>query len=230
MTKQYFNFEETFSFAWAKTKQHAWFLVCMALIYAVILSAVKRTPGLEELVALLVALSLLSMSLIMVRNESFNFSDIFNRLRSPRLVLHFLALTVLYIGAVSVLVMPFIAASMLATNIVIASSSFSAIPSKLLVVLLTTLVMLLPGIYVSIRFKFYPYILLENEHMSIKDIILHTEKLTRGYFWQLLWFFIMLTVLNILGALAFMVGLFLTVPVSIFAIAHLYRKLQGHTH
>ncbi len=228
--KQYFNFEEIFSFAWTKTKQHAWFLVCMAMIYAVIMSAVDRTMGLEEITALLVALSLLSMSLIIVRNESFSFSDIFNRLRSPKLVLNFLALTVIYIAAICIFVMPFIAAFMLTVNTAMTNGGFSAVPSKLIVVILTTLVLLLPGIYVSVRFKFYPYVLLENEHLNIVDVIKHTEKLTRGHFWQLFIFFIMLAVLNILGALAFMVGLFLTIPVSVLAVAHVYRKLQGHAH
>lgn len=229
MTKQHFNFEEIFSFAWSKTRQHAWFLVCTFIIYTIITSAVRLVPVLEQVVILMTVLSLLSMSLIIVRNESFSFNDLFNRLRSPRLVINFIALTVIYVAVVSAFVLPFIAASSLALGSVFLGG-FGAISSKLAWVLFGTTVLLLPGIYITVRFKFYPYVLLENENMSIVNIIKHTCKLTHGIFWQILWFFIILSVFNFLGFLAFVVGLFLTVPVSVFAIAHLYRKLEGHTH
>ncbi|MFZ2152181.1 MAG: hypothetical protein WAV09_03675, partial [Minisyncoccia bacterium] len=96
MIKQHFNFDEIFSFAWSKTKQHAWFLVCSFIIYAVVLSAVRFVPVLETVVALLVALSVISMSLIIVRNESFTFADLVAKIKSPKLVINFMALAVLY--------------------------------------------------------------------------------------------------------------------------------------
>ena len=229
MIKQHFNFEEIFSFAWSKTKQHAWFLVCAFMIYAVIMSAVKNAPVLGAITALLVSLSLISMSLIIVRNDSFSFADLFNKLKSPRLVINFFALTIIYVAAVSLFVVPFVAAMSLTAGTVL-YSGFTAVNSKLLTVFLTTFIMLLPGIWLTIRFKFYPYVLIENEHLSITDVIKHTEKLTRGIFWQLFGFFIALSLLNVLGALAFGFGLIFTVPVSIFAVAHLYRKLAGHIH
>lgn len=227
MTKQHFNFEEIFSFAWSKTKQHAWFLVCSAMIYAVILSAVRLVPVLEQVMALLVALSLLSMSLIIVRNESFSFADLFNKLKSPRLVINFLALTVLYVGAVSLFVLPFIATASLTAGTLIFGGD---ITTRLWIVLGTTVAMLVPGIYISVRFKMYPYVLLENEHFNIIQVIKHTYKITCCAFWQLFFLLVILAVLNTLGALAFLVGLALTVPVSVFALAHAYRKLEGHSH
>lgn len=229
MTKQKFNFEEIFSFAWSKTKQHAWFLVCVFMIYAIIMSAVRLVPILEQVTALLIALSLISVSLIIVRNEGFSFGDLFNKLRSPNLVIKFFVLTFIYIASVSVFVIPFIAALSVTAGSVF-FGGFAAVTSKLITVLCTTLVMLIPGIYIAVRFKFYPYILLENEHLKITEAVKLTEKLTRGLFWQLFWFFIIIAVLNIVGMLAFGVGLILTIPVSVFAIAHMYRKLQGHTH
>ncbi len=229
MTKQHFNFEEIFSFAWSKTRQHAWFLVCSFIIYAVIMSAVGLNPILQPVVSLLLALSLLSMSLVIVRNESFSFETLFTRLRSPNLVLKFLALTILYVAAVSVFVIPFIASVSVAMGVLV-FGGFAALTGKLFTVLFTTLLMLLPGIYITVSFKFYPYVLLENEHMKIVDIIKHTRKLTCCNFWRLLGFFITLTVLNTVGFLAFGFGLLLTVPVSMFATAHLYRKLEVCTH
>lgn len=229
MTKQQFNFKEIFSFAWAKTQQHAWFLACTFMIYAIIMSAVNRTPVLEELTTLLLALSLLSLSLIIVRNESFSFSDLFNRLRSPRLVINFLTLTVLYAAAVLVFFIPFIATAGITINALLESGS-EALTSKLLSVLVSTLILTIPGLFVAVRFKFYPYVLLENEHMNIVDVIKRTYAVTCCAFWQILALLVALAVLNLLGLLAFVGGLIITVPVSVFALAHAYRRLEGHSH
>lgn len=229
MTKQQFNFEEIFSFAWSKTKQHAWFLVCIFIIYAIIMSAVRFVPVLEQVVGLMIVLSILSMAHIIVRDHSFSFEDLFNRLRSPNLVIKFMVLTVIYVAAVSIFIIPFIAALSVTLGAIFLNG-FSVLTGKLLMVLVSTLALLIPGIFVSIRFKFYPFVLLENENMNVVDVAKHTYKLTCCAFWQLLGFFITIAVLNTLGFLAFGVGLVLTVPVSILAIAHLFRKLEHHNH
>jgi uncharacterized membrane protein len=229
MKKQHFNFEEIFSFAWSKTKQHAWFIVCSFIIYSILMSAVRVAPVLDAIVVLMIGLSVLSLSLIIVRNESFSFADLFNKLRSPNLVLKFIALTVIYGLVVSLFAVPFFA------TFTVAAGSFAlfgaaALTSKLLLVLGLSALLLIPGFYFTIRFKFYPYVLLENEHMTVPEIIKNTYRLTCCNFWSILWFFVMILVLNILGAFAFGVGLIITVPVSVFALAHFYRKLEGHTH
>jgi uncharacterized membrane protein len=97
-------------------------------------------------------------------------------------------------------------------------------------VLVVSTIFLIPGIFITIRFKFYPYVLLENEHFSLLDVIKHTYKLTCCVFWNLLWFLIILSVINILGFLAFTLGLIITIPISIFSLAHLYRQLETHSH
>ena len=237
MKHQKFNFEEVFNFAWAKTKQHAWFLACSFMIYGIIMSAsmdvvifrgeaFKAIGFFGSLVAALIALSLMSISLIIVRNESFSFADLFNRLKSPRLVTNFLGLTILYVGAISCLIIPFLAV----LESVRRNGSDIFASSLLLVLFVITAAMFALGIYGSIRFKFYPYVLLENEYMTIVEVIKHTKKITCCAFISLFSFFIILAVINVLGFLAFGVGLLITVPISVFAVAHLYRKLEGHVH
>lgn len=227
MIKQHFNFDEIFSFAWSKTKQHAWFLVCSFIIYAVVLSAVRFVPVLETVVALLVALSVISMSLIIVRNENFTFADLVAKIKSPKLVINFMALAVLYGAAVCLFSIPFVAALSITAGTLVMGGTVTA---KLMTVLATTAIMLIPGVWVAVRFKLFPYVLLENEHMTIPQVIKQTYALTCCAFWQLFKLLVALAVLNIIGALAFVVGLFLTVPVSVFALAHAFRKLEGHSH
>lgn len=229
MKKQQFNFQEIFSFAWSKTKQHAWFLVCVSMIYGVVLSAVILTPILAQATMLMVGLSMLSMSLLIVRNESFTFTDLVTKLRLPKLVLNFTALTIIYTAAVGIFMVPFVAGLMVAFAKFMLFGA-EALTTRMLSVLLATVFVALPGIYIAIRFKFYPYVLLENENMSILEVINKTSKLTCCKFWTLAWFFIILSVMNFLGFLAFGFGLILTIPISVFAVAHLYRNLEGHSH
>lgn len=234
MKKQYyFNFEEILSFAWTKTKQHAWFLFCTAVMYALAISASMDVIGIKilgpfgYLICGFVGLSLLSISLTIVRNEAFTFGDLTNRLRSPKLVINFFILTAIYAAAIVIFFVPFIAAY----GIMLANLALGiAISGKFLWVLIASTIFLLPGIFITIRFKFYPYVLLENEHFSLTDVIKHSYNLTCCVFWNLLWFLIILSVINILGFLAFGVGLIITIPVSVFSLAHLYRQLETHSH
>lgn len=228
MKIQQFNYKEIFSFGWSKTRQHAWFLACTAMIYMLIMSAAKFTPGFDILVAILLSLSLLSLSLTIAKNESFTFSDLFNRLRSPHLVLKFLALTVVYIAAVSVLVMPFIAAMTISAGAMFMGQVVAT--GKLIALTTVTFILFVAGIYVSVCYKFYPYVLLENEHMSLVNIIKHTQKITCCNFWPLFAFLVMVSLLNIVGILLFGFGLIITLPISVFAFAHVYRKLEVHSH
>lgn len=224
------NILEILHFSWGKTRQHAWFLVCSALIYGVIMSAVKATPILGLVVSLFVALSLLSLSLIIVRGESFSFADLFSRLRSPTLVLKFFVLTFVYTVVVGLLVFPFVASSSLAFASFFLTGDITVMNNRLLSLLLVTFLMFSFGVYVSVCFKIYPYVLLENEHMKMIDIVKRTYRLTSGSFWKLFFFLITLSILNLLGFILLGVGLLITVPISVFALAHLYRKLEGHSH
>lgn len=96
-------------------------------------------------------------------------------------------------------------------------------------VMIGTVLLIVPGIYIAVRFKFFPFIAVEHENASIEDLIKMTEKVTRGHFWPVLAFLLLATLLNILGALLLVVGLFVTVPVTLFATAHVYNKLKDHT-
>ena len=96
MIKKHFSFEETLRFSWAKTVQHAWFLVLTFIIAEIIMGAVKFTPVLNLVVAILIALSLVSISLVISRDQRFTFADLYNPLLSPVRVIKFIALTAIY--------------------------------------------------------------------------------------------------------------------------------------
>jgi uncharacterized membrane protein len=54
-----------------------------------------------------------------------------------------------------------------------------------------------------------------------------SHRITRGHKWNLLGLLLMFFLVNLLGVLAFVVGLLVTVPVTVLAFAHAYRVLAG---
>jgi uncharacterized membrane protein len=52
--------------------------------------------------------------------------------------------------------------------------------------------------------------------------------MTRGNTWNLFFFGILIGLINILGLLCLVVGLFITVPLSMLASAFIYRKLLNN--
>ncbi len=96
-------------------------------------------------------------------------------------------------------------------------------------VILGTILFIIPGLYVAVRFKFLPFVVIEHENASLKDLIKMSYKLTEGHFWPVFGLLILLAILNVVGFLFLVVGLFVTIPVSVFATAHVYNKLKEHS-
>lgn len=195
MTKQHFSFQEVFKFGWAKTKQHAWFIVLTFIIAGVCMSAVKLNPVLDMIVSMMVGLSIVSISLLIARDHHFTFHDLYTPLLSPKKVLKFAALSVLYVVAVGI----------------------------------GTILFIVPGIYVATRFQFFPFVVAENENTHIKDLITMSYKLSHNHFWVILAFLVLSALLNIAGALFFLIGLIITVPITVFANAYMYIRLKEHS-
>lgn len=98
-----------------------------------------------------------------------------------------------------------------------------------LAVIIGFALLVLPGIYIAIRFKFFPFVALDHENASIPDLIRMSAKVTAHNFWSVFLFLLLGGMLNILGALALVVGLFFTIPVTFFAMAHMYNRLKEHS-
>ncbi len=220
MSKHHFTFTEVFKFGWDKTKQHAWFIFLTFIISSTIICATVLNPIVNLLVVLMVMLSIASISLMMVRNHSFSFADLGYPLLSPRRVLKFFALSTLYSIPALVIML---------TSAVFGTASANGISSVAAFSLLLTMVLLVPAIFIAVRFNFYPFIAVEHEHSSVKDLIGMSFKLTEGYFWKIFGFMLIITLINLVALIPLGLGLFVTVPVTIFATAHLYDKLKNHS-
>jgi len=54
-----------------------------------------------------------------------------------------------------------------------------------------------------------------------------SNRITRGHKWQLFGFVLLLLLINLLGLLALVVGILVSIPVSTLAFMHAYRVLGG---
>ncbi len=85
--------------------------------------------------------------------------------------------------------------------------------------------LIIPGIYFKIRLQFVFYAVIEHGYWPFKAIG-HSWEITRGHEWDLLLLNITSFGVNLLGVLGLVVGVFASVPTTLIAHAHVYRKLS----
>ena len=95
-----------------------------------------------------------------------------------------------------------------------------------LIVLVGLILLIIPGIYLALRLQFYSYYIIDKDAEAI-DSLKMSWKVTEGNMINIFLFTLLLVALNILGAIALLVGLLVTIPVSFVAITLLYRKLSA---
>lgn len=93
------------------------------------------------------------------------------------------------------------------------------------------ILLIVPGVIISLMTVFTSFIVLENEKLSWKDVsfwkaIKDSKKLTYGYKWFLFKFMLVALLINLLGLLFFGVGLLLSIPVTAIALASIYKKIK----
>ena len=89
-----------------------------------------------------------------------------------------------------------------------------------------TLLLIVPGIIWGVMFAFYNYFVIDKQD-NVMDSLKASAAATKGSRWGLFLFFLTLLGINILGLLALVVGLVVTLPLSALATAHVYRQLNA---
>jgi len=95
-------------------------------------------------------------------------------------------------------------------------------------VMIGVLLLIVPGVIVSLMLLFYGFLIIDKG-LSPIDALKASHLVTKGAKWQLFLFGLATLGLNIVGALCLLVGLFVTVPMTLLALAHVYRKLLAQT-
>ena len=97
-----------------------------------------------------------------------------------------------------------------------------------LIILGGLILLIIPGIIWSIQFQFFGYLIVDKGLGPI-EALKESARITKGNKWNLFLFGILLGLIKILGALALLVGLFVTIPTAMIANAFVYRKLLSQT-
>ncbi len=87
------------------------------------------------------------------------------------------------------------------------------------------LLFIVPGIYWALKYQFYGELIVDKK-MGVLESLKKSSEITKGVKWQLLGFGFVLVGVNILGALALGIGLFVAIPMSSLAYFMVYRKLS----
>jgi uncharacterized membrane protein len=87
------------------------------------------------------------------------------------------------------------------------------------------LLLIVPRIIFALMFMFATFIVIDRELGPI-NAMNESARIAKGYKWQLFGFTLVLVLINLLGLLALVVGLLVTVPVTSLAFVHVYRVLS----
>ena len=187
-----FTYKELFSHAWAKTKEHAWYLFRVLLLCGIIMGAGRFLFILSPIIDLLVGIAIIAVSLIIVNGHTPTFDDLLKSFKSYKITWHYFLASLLCI----------------------------------LIIIVGTILLILPGIYLAVRLQFYKFLVVEHENMKPTDALKESMKITKGHFWKLFGFILLIAIFNLCGLLLLGVGLLITIPVSVLAHAYLYKKLS----
>jgi uncharacterized membrane protein len=95
-----------------------------------------------------------------------------------------------------------------------------------LIVLVGFMLLIVPGIIFAIKLQFAEYLVVDK-NSGIMDSLKTSWEMTRGVKWNLFVLGILFGLINLVGLLCLLVGLFFTVPLSLMAQAYVYRKLYS---
>ncbi|OIP57646.1 MAG: hypothetical protein COX79_01575 [Candidatus Levybacteria bacterium CG_4_10_14_0_2_um_filter_36_16] len=93
-----------------------------------------------------------------------------------------------------------------------------------LIVVVGLILLIIPGIVWAIKFQYFSYFIVDKELGPI-EALKSSAKITNGVKWNLFFLRLFIGGINILGAIAFIVGLFITIPLGMMAEVYVYRKL-----
>lgn len=85
--------------------------------------------------------------------------------------------------------------------------------------------LILPGIYLSVRWYMFPWVLVDKG-VGPFEALRQSWEMTRGSFWNLFLLGFLLCLINILGTMALLIGLLVTIPLSVVAVGYVYRHME----
>ncbi len=223
MTKSKFYIAEAFKFGWHTVIKNlglfipaAIIILFVKIIYA--LTSQHMQKGMIFLVFFIIFLIVsvaLQLGIIKIclgesRERKMRLADLFSCLTTRKL-LHGIVGSIIYQLIV-------IAGCLIAL-------AFANILHLPFLTILAGILLIFPGIYFAIKYKFFIYFILDKSN-NAGESLKASAIITRNHMWKLFLFYILIFIINIIGVLVIGVGLLVTLPLSMLAEAHVYRKLS----
>lgn len=187
-----FEIKDVLSVGWHKTKEHIWFLVGLQLVVYLV-NYVAGHSLIGVLIGMLSSLLLARMALRIIRGERVGFDVLFQGLTLETFAHYFVAAVIVSLLTIAGLIL-----------------------------------FIVPGIYIAIVTVFAVYVIAEPtfkprwKELSFWKAIKESRRIAKGAEWQLLWFFFLALLINLLGVIALGVGLLVSIPVTAIALAKIY--------
>lgn len=87
------------------------------------------------------------------------------------------------------------------------------------------LLFVVPGIIWAIKFQYYKYLIVDKG-LGPVEALKASSALTQGYKWSLFGYAILMVLVNILGMVALVIGLFWSIPTTMISNAFIFRWLE----
>jgi hypothetical protein len=245
MTHHTFTQKEVFTSAWNKVQEHGWYLFTIYFLAVLFLSTVSFGPAAQFLFELgvsakvagivelfmklimyyVVCIALLNSTLRLVKDNRASYEDLVSPFKSAHTPLTYTGTSLIF---TVILFACFAAIISVLGALSLGLQPGAVITAKSYVIIAGTSALLLVGGYLAIRFMFYKLFIISNSSTKAIDALKHSYVLTQGKDKSIISFTLTALVFNILGILAFGLGLIITVPVTITAYTIIFKKLT-HT-
>jgi hypothetical protein len=217
MTHDDFTYKTLLKESFELTKKHFLFLLAVLAINVTIEILLSKTPSelspVGGILSLAVSMATTYVILVIVNGKKPLWSDLVQPFKNYLIPLHYLlaviALGVLFFAGVLI--------------------PLAALGINKVVFAVAMIAYVLAAIYFGVRFSFFRYFILENEKLGPIEALKKSWNMTDGRFWKLAGYSAVLILLNMLGLLAFGLGLILTLPMSAIAVTLIYKKWT-HSH
>ena len=228
-----FSIDEAIQYGWNMMKANIGFFIIVLLIVfvvqmvpAVISSLIEKTMPvlstvisiLSGLINLIMGIGLIHIALKLHDDRNPSLQDLFSS--GAALIFKYFVSSLMYgliiAGVVIALIAP------VAATAVIAGKSHVFLIGTLAAVAIAAGIILVT--WLMLKFQFYGYLIID-QNLGAVEALNKSAALTRGAKGQLLILGLVLGLINIAGCMVLFVGLFASVPVSMMAMAYVYRKL-----
>lgn len=229
MNTQSFSFKEMLSGAWQLFKTHKRFIILASIatiVVNILLQIIQSNSGtlgmlFAVFISILLTIGWAQVYMTLIQNQSVSWNTFKSAppvwLRFAKTYLWYIAYLIGY--SLIVLVIPTIITII---GLVTANDALTVIG-----VISGSTAFVGVSIYFGVRYQFLKFSVLEHDTIASREIFKQSGLLTKGNFWKLFLFGMVLGLVNIVGLLCLGIGLFASIPTTKLAQAKVYFYLKS---